>query len=154
MEYKEEKIICQNCKQDFTIEPDDFGYYEKMGVLIPKICSHCRAQLRLSFRNERFLYKRICDHCKKNTISMFSANKTYPVWCHECWRSDDLDGKKYAMDYDPAKPFFEQFNELWQKVPKPSLVHMNSINSEYLNHTADTKNCYMIFESSNNEDCI
>ena len=68
MEYKAENRICQNCKKDFTIELDDFGFYEKMGVLPPKICPDCRAQLRLCFRNERFLYKRTCDNCKKSTI--------------------------------------------------------------------------------------
>jgi len=154
MEDRSETKNCQSCKNDFTIEPDDFGFYEKIGVLPPRLCPDCRSQLRLCFRNERFLYKRGCDNCHKSTISMFSANKTYPVWCHECWRSDDLDGKAYAMDYDPNRPFFEQYNELWQKVPKPALVHMNSVRSEYLNHTADTKNCYMIMESSNNENCI
>ena len=148
-----ETKICQNCQKEFTIRPNDFGFYKKFDVLPPKICPECRAQLRLSFRNERFLYKRSCDNCKKDTISMFSANKTYPVWCHECWRSDDLNGLGYGVDYDLQKSFFEQYNELWQKVPKPALVHMNSVNSQYLNHTADTKNCYMIMESSNNENC-
>ena len=85
---------------------------------------------------------------------MFSPNKTFPIWCHECWRSDDWSGKDFGAEYDPKRPFFEQFAELWQRVPKLALVHMNSINSEYVNHTADTKNCYMIVESSNNENCI
>lgn len=144
---------CVNCRKDFTIFPNDFGFYEKIGVLPPKMCPECRAQLRLSFRNERFLYKRTCDNCNKDTVSMFSASKPYPVWCHECWRSDALNGSDYGIDYDPERPFFEQYNELWQKVPKPALVHMNSENSQYLNHTADNKNCYMIIESSNNESC-
>ncbi len=148
-----EDRVCQNCKIEFTIDINDFGFYEKIGVLPPKICPPCRSQLRLSFRNERCLYKRTCDHCNKNTISMFSPNKTYPVWCHECWRGNDLNGLDYGIDYDPQKSFFEQFNEVWLKTPKPALVHMNSINSEYLNHTADSKNCYMIMESSNNENC-
>mgnify|MGYP003578733399 CR=1 FL=1 len=144
---------CQNCKEDFIIEPNDFGFYEKMGVLPPRLCPDCRSQLRLTFRNERFLYKRDCDNCKKSTISMFSRNKTYPVWCHDCWWKD-LDGKKYGIDYDPTRPFLEQFKEIWEKVPKPALVHMRSVNSNYLNHVADAKNCYMIMESSNNENCI
>lgn len=154
MEYKAEKRICRNCRQEFVINPDDFGFYEKIGVLPPNMCPDCRSQQRLTFRNERFFYKRKCDNCQKDGISMFSPNKPYLVWCHECWRSDALDGKAYAQDYDPSRDFFSQFNELWQRVPKPALVHMNSINSEYLNHTADTKNCYMIMEASNNENCI
>ena len=35
---------CQNCKQDFTIEPDDFGFYEKIKVPPPTFCPLCRAQ--------------------------------------------------------------------------------------------------------------
>lgn len=89
---------CQNCKKEFTIEQNDFSYYEKIGVLPPKICPDCRAQLRLCFRNERCLYKRVCDNCKKEIISIFSPNKTYPVWCTECIWSDDLDSKKYGID--------------------------------------------------------
>ena len=150
---KAEVKNCKNCQKDFTIESDDFGFYEKMGVLSPKLCPSCRMQLRLSFRNERFLYKSICGNCRKNTISMFSSNKTYPVWCHECWRSDALRGLDYEIQYDSNKTFFEQYKELWLKVPKPALVHMNSVNSQYLNHTADNKNCYMIIECSNNENC-
>ena len=38
MEYQNEKRICQNCKKDFIIEPDDFGFYEKIGVFPPKMC--------------------------------------------------------------------------------------------------------------------
>jgi len=29
MSKEEEKKICQNCKKDFAIEPDDFGFYAK-----------------------------------------------------------------------------------------------------------------------------
>jgi len=146
--------ICQNCKCDFTIEADDFGFYKKMDVLPPNLCSTCRSQLRLSFRNERCFYKRPCDNCKKEIISTFSPNKTYPSWCPLCWWSDDLNSKKYGIDCDTRKPFFEQLNELWEKVPKPALVSTRDIGCRHLNLTADNKNCYMIIESSNNENCV
>ena len=148
-----EKRTCQNCKNEFTIEPDDFGFYEKIGVLPPKLCPACRAQLRLSFRNERVFYKRACDKCKKDVVSMYSPNKLYTVWCYDCWFSDDWDAGEYAREYDPSKPFFEQLGNLLDSVPRVALVHVRSVNSEYLNISADNKNCYMIVESSNNEDC-
>jgi len=84
---------------------------------------------------------------------MFSANKPYPVWCYDCWWADDWDVSEYGQDYDPSRPFFEQWNEVWNKVPKPALVSMRGINCEYLNYAADNKDCYMIVESSNNENC-
>jgi hypothetical protein len=37
MEYTPENKICQNCKGDFTIEPDDFGFYEKMNVCLRRL---------------------------------------------------------------------------------------------------------------------
>jgi hypothetical protein len=153
METQETKN-CQHCKKDFTIDQNDFSYYKKIGVLPPKICPDCRAQLRLCFRNERFFYKRVCDNCGKDSISMYSQNKDFPVWCHECWWGSDLDGSKYGQDYDPGRPFFEQFKELYNKVPKPALVGFNNVDCHYLNFTADNKGCYMIVESSNNENCI
>ena len=145
---------CQNCKNDFVIEPDDFGFYEKINVLPPRLCPDCRAQLRLCFRNEKCLYKRKCDNCQKEIISIFSPNKTYPSWCPDCWWSDDLDSKKYGQDYDPKRPFFEQFRELWEQVPKPALVSTRDVDCSYMNLTADNRNCYKLIESSNNENCI
>ena len=59
---------CQNCKNDFTIEPDDFGFYEKMQVPAPTFCPDCRAQRRFAFRNERNFYKRECDLCNINVF--------------------------------------------------------------------------------------
>ena len=85
---------------------------------------------------------------------MYSPNKSYVVWCHECWFSDDWDASEYGQEYDPSRPFFDQFEELNRKVPKASLLHVNSVNSEYINISADNKDCYMIIESSNNEDSV
>lgn len=153
-EYKNLVLGCQNCKKDFMIEPDDFSFYEKIGVDIPKSCPDCRAQLRLSFRNERNFYKRKCDKCNKDVISMYSPNKQFKVWCYDCWFSDDWGGEDYGVDYDPAKPFFEQFEKLWKAVPKVSLIYVRSPGSDYTNISADNKNCYFIIESSNNEDSI
>jgi hypothetical protein len=53
MEYIEEKKICQNCKKEFAIEPEDFLFYEKIKVPAPTFCPLCRAERRLTFRNER-----------------------------------------------------------------------------------------------------
>lgn len=145
---------CQSCKQSFIIEPDDFAFYEKVNVDAPRMCPSCRAQRRLAFRNERVFYKRKCDKCSKDVVSMYSTNKPYPVWCYECWFADDWDATEYGQPYDAARPFIEQLHELYQKVPKVALIYVRSVNSEYVNISADNKDCYMLVESSNNEACI
>lgn len=145
---------CQNCKKDFTIGLDDFSFYKKIGVCVPVDCPSCRAQLRLSFRNERVFYKRKCDKCEKEVVSMYSPNKPFKVYCYDCWNSLDWGGEDFGLDYNPDKPFFEQFESLWKSTPKVSLVYMRSPGSDYTNISADNKNCYFIIESSNNEDAI
>lgn len=145
---------CIACKVDFIVESEDFLFYEKMGVQAPHKCPSCRQQQRLAFRNERTFYKRNCDKCGKSTVSMYSPNKQLTVWCHTCWFADDWDGADYAQDYDPTRPFGEQLKELWLKVPKVNLVHVNSVNCEYINIAADNKDCYMLVESSNNENLL
>lgn len=144
---------CVNCKTPFGIAPDDFVFYEKFDVPAPKLCPLCRAQLRLAFKNERSYYKRPCDKCKRDVVSMYSPNKPYTVWCYECWFADDWDARDYGRDYDPSRSFLEQFEELWRAVPKVALIYVRSVRSDYVNISADNKDCYMIVESSNNEGC-
>ncbi len=145
---------CESCGNVFNITADDFSFYEKIGVLPPKKCPECRAQLRLSFRNERAFYKRPCDKCKKDVVSTFSPNKPYTVWCYDCWFSDDWDATDFGIEYDKEKPFLEQVNTLLENVPKVGLIYVRSPGSQYINISADNKDCYMIVESSNNENCI
>lgn len=149
-----EQRVCTKCKGEFTVVPDDFGFYGKIGVLPPKLCPECRSQLRLNFRNERSFYKRPCDKCNKDTICQFSPNKPDVVWCYDCWFSEDWSGADHAMEYDPSRPFLDQWYELWMKVPKPGLVSMRAVHCDYMNYAADNKNCYFVIESSNNEDAI
>jgi Zn ribbon nucleic-acid-binding protein len=59
------------------------------------LCPECRQQRRLSFRNERNLYKRDCDATGKSIISIYSPDKPYKVYNQDFWWSDNWD----AMDY-------------------------------------------------------
>ncbi|MFA6585673.1 MAG: cytochrome C551 [Candidatus Paceibacterota bacterium] len=45
---KSEIKTCQNCKKDFTIEPEDFNFYEKINVPPPTFCPECRMVRRLT----------------------------------------------------------------------------------------------------------
>ncbi|MCX6723623.1 MAG: hypothetical protein NT155_00420 [Candidatus Staskawiczbacteria bacterium] len=149
-----ETKVCQNCKHEFTIEPEDFDFYEKMKVPAPTFCPECRLTKRLAWRNERTLFKRKCDLCQKDKIVMFPQNSFFKVYCYECWWSDNWDAAVYARDYDFSKPFFSQFNELFRAVPRMGIIqqHVN-VNSDYTNRASDNKNCYLIFAAADNENC-
>src|SRR3989344_4849714 len=146
--------ICKNCSASFTIEPDDFGFYEKMQVPPPTRCPECRLIRRLMTRNERNLYHDSCGLCGKKIISAYAPGHSFPVYCRDCWWGDAWDASAYGQEYDPARPFFDQFHELYAKIARPHLATSNSLNCDYCNYFADGKNCYLCFGSIEVEDCL
>lgn len=145
---------CQNCKNDFTIEPDDFSFYEKIKVPPPTFCPECRMIRRLIWRNNRSLYKRTCGLCQKSLISMYK-NDGAPVYCIECFNSDDWDIFLYAMDIVWDKPFLSQFYELLKKQPRIYQLRIgNVINSDYANSVVNSKNAYLSYSVINCEDIM
>jgi len=122
---------CQNCKASFTIEPQDFAFYEKIKVPSPTWCPECRLHRRFLFLNQRTLYKRNCDLCQKSIISMYHDKIFFPVYCPECWWSDKWNPTELAYDF--SKPFFKQIEELSNRIPRMSLdgLHKTWINSQY-----------------------
>jgi len=139
--------VCQNCKKDFTIEIEDFNFYEKIQVPPPTWCPECRLIRRLSFTNVWSLHWRNCDKCGERMMSMYSPKNKIKVFCNKCWWSDDWDGTEYAMDYDPRRPFMEQVMELEGTTPHPALemLYTSLKNSNYSNGLSWCKDCYMIF---------
>ncbi len=149
-----EKRICQNCKKDFIIEPDDFTFYEKIKVPAPTWCPECRQRRRYAWRNELILYRRNCDLCGKSTVTIYSPNKPYKVYCPACWWSDKWSALDFGVDFDFNHPFFEQFQQLQLKVPRIALLTKNSVNSEYTNHSNNNKNCYLSIAVFDSEDVL
>ena len=146
---------CQKCKKDFVIETEDFQFYGKMGVPAPTWCPDCRLQRRLTFRDERALYKRPCELCKVDTISLYDPEKKVVNYCGECWWSDKWNPQDYAMDYDFSRPFFEQYGELMKKVPHQNLSvsYATLTHSNFTNMNHYLKNCYYLFNSDYDERC-
>lgn len=145
---------CQNCKTDFTIAPDDFSFYEKMQVPPPTFCPDCRLQRRYAWRNERALFKAVCGLCNKNVLSMYPTERTYPVYCRDCWLGDGWDPFNFGMDYDFSRPFFEQFKELLNKVPCMNLMQVRGVNSDYANGYVGARNAYLSYSVVEGEDVM
>ncbi len=147
---------CKNCKKDFIIEPDDFGFYEKIKVPPPTFCPSCRLQRRLIWMPNFTLFKRKCDLCGEEGFSMYEPNTPFTVYCVKCWWSDNWDPFVMGMNIDFSRPFLEQWRELLQKTPVLSLhVDFATIKtSPYVNHVAHSKNLYLVYYSDYNEDCV
>ena len=155
MEYKSENVVCQNCRGSFIIEPDDFGFYEKIKVPPPTWCPECRRMRRFAQTNETVLYKRKCDLTNKDIFSMYPPDAPFPVYETDTWYSDQWDPYDYGIDFDEKRPFFEQILELQSKVPRMSLVRQGTaVNSPYAHRVSYPKNSYMTFRASYPENCL
>lgn len=86
---------------------------------------------------------------------MFAADSPFTVYCRGCYYSDRWDPYQYGVPYDASRPFLEQFAELFRRVPKTATITSGSsgsnINSEYQNWAGNNSNCYLVFNSGQNE---
>ncbi|MDD5769459.1 MAG: hypothetical protein PHE25_00680, partial [Candidatus Gracilibacteria bacterium] len=164
--FSNEKIIetktCKHCQSSFSITDKDLEFYEKVSpnflgkkylIPPPTLCPDCRQQRRLSFNNIRNLYKRLCNATGKPIISIFSPDKLYKVYNQDFWWSDNWNPLNYGQNFDFNKCFFEQFNELKHKVPFMNLYVDSNENSDYVNQSGWSKNCYLSFCSDYCEEC-
>ncbi|MFH0712844.1 MAG: hypothetical protein V2A55_03270, partial [Candidatus Jorgensenbacteria bacterium] len=151
-----EKRICQNCKRLFEVEAQDFDFYRKIDVPPPTWCPECRAVRRMTWRNERTLYKTRCQapgH-SEDMLSIFDPAESFQAVDSKFWWSDKWSSLDYGKQYDFSRPFFTQFRELLEKVPLLSLFSTDSVNTEYANHSHESKNCYLIFATVDNENVL
>src|SRR3989344_716709 len=140
-----ETRACQNCKDQFTIEPEDFQFYEKMRVPPPTFCPECLNRRRMMWRNEQTLYKRKCDapgH-EEELVTIYAPGKPVHIYDQKYWWSDAWDPRDFGSPYDFSKPFFEQFQELFQRIPLLALSNSNAVNSDYCNVADLSKDSYL-----------
>jgi hypothetical protein len=157
-----ERKICTISWTEFPIFQSDVDFYDKISptfagqkfqIPTPTLCPEERQRRRLSFNNERNLYKRKCDASGDSIISVYSPDKIYKVYGHKYRRSDNWDPLSYGCDFDVNKTFSQQFDTLNTLVPKMSIFVDSNENSDYANMAWWNKNCYLISNSDHNEDC-
>lgn len=147
------KQQCRQCNKTFSIEDWDQKFYGDMQVPPPTQCPDCRLQRRLAWRNERALYPRQCDLCKKDILAIYPAISPYTVYCHDCYWGDSWSGDDYGREIDFSRPVFDQFEELTRVAPHAAMYNDNPVNSEYVNYCYQAKNGYLVFGSNFTEDC-
>ncbi len=107
---------------------------------------------RMSFRNDRHLFRRKDDATGREIFSSFPQAAPLKVYDTDYWWSDAWDPLDYGRDYDFSRPFFEQFRELLYSVPVFSRSILGLVNSDYCDQAGWLKNCYLVFDAGNIED--
>jgi hypothetical protein len=143
---------CRSCGGSFSITDRDLEFYDKISPVFngkkenipaPTLCPDCRQRRRLSFRNERKLYKRKCDLTGKDIVSIYSPDKPYKVYDQSAWWGDGWDALEYGCEYDFSRSFAEQYAGLSLAVPVMSLFNLSAENSSYCHLCASVNDCYL-----------
>lgn len=153
---------CRISGKDFFVTNKDLEYLEKKSPIFagqkylipsPTLSPEERKRRRLTWRNERKLYHRKCDKTGNSVIGIYSPEKKYVVYDQKVWWGDDWNPSDYGRVFDFEKKFFPQLGELHRTVPQINVITSQNENCEFTNLTANCRNCYLIYESSNNEFC-
>ena len=138
-----ETKACQNCKKDFTIEPDDFVMYEKFDLPSPVMCPQCRIKYLLAFWT--FGRFRIAKSALsgKTIITVLPESVPFPIYDRAEFVSDEWDPLTYGKDYDQSRPFIEQLVELQSEVPHPHQTGIKNFNSDGTDDTWESKDAYL-----------
>ena len=108
---------------------------------------------RMLFWNEHELFRKKDALTSKEIFSTYPEAAPVKIYEHDYWWSDKWDPMDYGRDYDFSRPFFEQFKELAEAVPRPARAVINLVNSDYCNQASDLKNCYLVFNGNTMENC-
>lgn len=147
---------CSECGAVYPVTTVDRYFLQKFDMPEPGRCPECRDRRRQLFLNVLNLYRRPCDATGEMIISQYAADAPRKVFSQKFWYSDGFDALSYGRPFDFSRTFFAQFAELSAVVPRPALFtgFTQDENSEYSNHAALNKNCYMVFDTATSRDCF
>ncbi|MFA6258552.1 MAG: hypothetical protein WCX79_02535, partial [Candidatus Paceibacterota bacterium] len=98
-------IECKNkgneqtgCTEAFKIIPDEYQFYKRMNLPIPRFCPNCRHYNRLKQRNPMKLWHRQCmceneshghkGRCKKEFETSYAPDRPEIVYCEGCYNKE------------------------------------------------------------------
>lgn len=152
---------CKQCSTAFEFSELERAHLKEVSPIVagqaldipePTLCTSCRRQRRYAVRNDHRLYRRNCSKSGRTILSVFSKDTAFPVYGAKEWWEDDWDARDYGQDFDFSRPFFDQFLELQNKVPRIASMVVKSENSDYTAFTLDARNCYLSYRLADVQD--
>ncbi len=113
--YQDRTLTCRDCGQDFTFSAGEQEFYASRGLTnLPGRCPDCRAARRsgggsgqsYSLRPRAEQFATTCASCGKPTTVPFVPREGRPVYCSDCFRSQQPsrgtrrdDSRSYSYSY-------------------------------------------------------
>ena len=78
-------IECEVTKKPFRLTKQEFQYYKRHRLPVPRRSWFQRHLDRFHQRNPRKLWKRKCNKCGKEMLTSYAPERPETVYCEECY---------------------------------------------------------------------
>ncbi len=147
-------LRCTRSNKMFSVSAEEIEYCKVHDIPLPDISPIEGFRDMFAFRNETTLYNRTCSKTGREIVSIHRPGTSFPVYAQDIWLGEENDPFQYGRAYDFNKPFFQQFFELSQVVPREAQLTLNADNSPYVNINVNVKDCYFTFNCLNSQECM
>ncbi len=87
------------CTEAFKIIPEEFKFYKRMSLPLPRLCPNCRHYERIGQRNPLKLWDRVCmcdknshfhgqDKCEVAFKTSYAPDRSEIVYCEKCYQQE------------------------------------------------------------------
>jgi hypothetical protein len=85
-----EVLTCIGCERNYKITEQEFFFYKKMNIPIPRKCFFCRHKDRIVSRGPYKFWNRNCAFCNKDIVTNYAPDRSEIVYCKDCYKKEDL----------------------------------------------------------------
>lgn len=87
-EISNEIFECEICSRNYKIISQEFLFYKKLGIPLPRKCPQCRYRARMNLRTPRELHERKCMNsgCQNDFLTAYSSDRPEKIYCESCYQ--------------------------------------------------------------------
>jgi len=87
------------CTEAFKIIPEEFKFYKRMNLPLPRLCPNCRHYERINLRNPMRLWERVCmcekdshfhgeEKCVVEFKTSYAPDRPEIIYCEKCYQQE------------------------------------------------------------------
>jgi hypothetical protein len=88
VEWGSDKSKKQNCTKAFRVTVNEFSFYKRYNIPLPRKCPNCRHYDRIQKRNPITLYDRECAKCGNSINTSYAPDRLEIVYCEKCYQQE------------------------------------------------------------------
>ena len=80
----------EQCTEAFKVIPEEFKFYKRMNLPLPRLCPNCRHFERLNQRNPLKLWQRKCmkEGCQNEFKTSYAPGRPEIIYCEKCYQQE------------------------------------------------------------------